>query len=121
MHTFTDARTHSNQGVHAEKGYFAHANDNTQGHTYLCRTLQEGDHMFKVRYTCMHVLMNTHMHTQHILTKVLDSKREEWDTHTGPNSSKQFACNYAKGVDHMWEVRWACIVHILIVLYQACI
>ena len=43
MHTCTDACTHSNQGVHAEKGYLAH------GHTYLCRTLQEGEHVFTVR------------------------------------------------------------------------
>ena len=49
MHTCTDACTHSNQGVHAEKGYLAHANEITQGHPYLCRTLQEGEHMFTVR------------------------------------------------------------------------
>ena len=63
MHTCTDTCTHSNQGMHAEKGYLAHANEITQGHAYLCRTLQEGEHMFTVGQTCMHVLMNTHIHT----------------------------------------------------------
>ena len=41
--------------------------------------------------------MNTHIHTQHILTKVLDYKGGEWDTHIGPNSSKQFSMQLCKG------------------------
>ena len=49
MLTCSDACTHSDQDVHAEKGYLAHANKITQGHTYLCRTLQEGEHTFTLR------------------------------------------------------------------------
>ena len=47
--TCTDACTHSDQGVHAEKGYLAHANKIAQGHTYMCKTLEEGEHTFIVR------------------------------------------------------------------------
>ena len=39
MNTCTDACIHSNQGVGAEKEYLTHANEITQGHTYLCRTM----------------------------------------------------------------------------------
>ena len=49
MLTCSDACTHSDQDVHAEKGYLAHANKITQGHTYFCRILQEGEHTFTVR------------------------------------------------------------------------
>ena len=49
MHICTDACTHSDQGVNAEKGYLTHANKIIQGHTYLCKTLQEGEHAFTVR------------------------------------------------------------------------
>ena len=49
MLTCSDAYTHSDKDVHVEKGYLAHANKITQGHTYLCRTLQEGEHTFTVR------------------------------------------------------------------------
>ena len=49
MLTSSDACTHSDQDVHVEKVYLAHANKIIQGHTYLCRTLQEGEHTFTVR------------------------------------------------------------------------
>ena len=91
MHTSTDACTHSNHDVGAEKGYLAHADQVTQGHIYLYRTMQgSGAHVHSQvdMHTCTDEY--THIHKQHILTKVWEYKRGDWDTHAGPNSSKQF-------------------------------
>ena len=63
----------------------------------------------------------THTYTTHS-NQCVGLQKGRMGTHMQSQiAANSFACSYAKGVDHMWEVRWACIVHILIVLYLACI
>ena len=127
MHTCTDACTHCNQGVGAERGSLAHANEVTQGHIYLYRTMQGGGahvHSQVDMHKCTDEY--THTYTTHS-NQGLGLQRGRMGTHIqGQIAANSFCMQVCKGMDHMWEVRWPCInvpmhVHILIVLYPACV
>ena len=62
----------------------------------------------------------THTYTTHS-NQGVGLQKGRMEHMQGQIAANSFPCSYAKGVDHMWEVRWVCIVHILIVLYLACI
>ena len=57
--------------------------------TYGCIKLYKEDEVNRVRCACIHVLMHVH-----IIIKVWDCKRSDWDTHRGNTRSYIFVCDY---------------------------
>ena len=107
MHLWIDACTHSNQDVGSEKGLLDHVHWTTWRPTFLHTTMQRSEQMWGVEWTCTNVLMYTH-----ILTKVWDKMRDDWDTQIGPYRDKHFCTQLFKGWSRCGESgRHACYDH----------
>ena len=48
------------------------------GHTFVNNNAKEMEQMLGIKWTYLHVLMHVH-----ILTKVWDQKRDDWNMYTG--------------------------------------